>query len=173
MGDKLVNYNPYDLVEIILNGSIELARPIEWDTEIADELTNKNAFGNYVKPTKLSTTCPGCGQGLTFTVHLSDPPFEPVQRKCSYCFPAPPSIGDPFCNPLETGRIGYHELDPLLRNSDEPVEGANIIERLDISEEDVEEVKQATQRQVEPELPKAEGLEEEIDFDDSDLEEPE
>jgi hypothetical protein len=133
-------YNPYDPVEVIVNGQKMFARPIEFDSEIADPQTSNNAFGYPVKPTKLSATCPDCGSGLEIEVILDDPPFDTIVYNCHYCRPAPEPLPDPFTNPVDTGRVATHELDPLLHNPDEEVleTATTVAER--VSPEEIEEI---------------------------------
>lgn len=117
-------YNPYDMVPVIINGEETVGRPFEFDAQIVDFEKMEDGFGNQVKPTQLSTTCPGCGQGLILTVTLKDPPFEPVEYSCEYCKPVAQDATihyDPFSNPIETGQISSDELDPLLHNPNDQV----------------------------------------------------
>ena len=109
-------YNPYDLIDLLINGKKIHGRPIAFDSDITNHKTMENAFGNYVKPTKLSSCCPDCGQGLEFEVVLNDPPFDVVILTCYHCKPQAPSSPDPFMNPLDDGRIPIHDLDPLLHD---------------------------------------------------------
>jgi len=110
----MTNYNPYNLVAMSINGTEIYGRPMEFDSEIVDFQKMINAFGYAVKPSKLSTICPNCGQGLEVVVSLPDPPFPVVEYTCQYCNPSITPISEPFNNPIETGRISQHELDPLL-----------------------------------------------------------
>ena len=71
------DYNPYDPIPVSINGSqLMYARPIEFDSDIANSKDSTNAFGYLVKPTKIQATCPDCGAGLDIEVTLPDPPFE-------------------------------------------------------------------------------------------------
>ena len=115
-------YNPYDMIPMVVNGEETVGRPVEFDSQITDFETMENAFGNAVKPSKVTTTCPRCGQGLEVFIKLLDPPFSPVHYNCEYCTPVEPEIHhDPFSNPIETGRMSSQELDPLLYNLREQV----------------------------------------------------
>lgn len=114
-------YNPYDLVPMLINNQELTGRPIEYDSEVVDNNSMTNAFGHPVKPSKLSTVCPDCGQGLEFDVILGDPPFGVVAKICYHCNPAPPPQADPFMNPVDEGRIPVHELDPLLHDPGQQV----------------------------------------------------
>lgn len=110
-----MDYNPYNLVEMKINGKPIHGRPIEFDSEITDFSKLKNAFGNYVRPKVLSTVCPDCGQGLVVTVALPDPPFPVIEHTCPYCHPYSEQV-DPFQNPIDSQAISQQELDPLLHN---------------------------------------------------------
>jgi hypothetical protein len=109
-------YNPYDLVPMLINGQELTGRPIEFDSDVVDQMAMTNAFGAVIKPTKLSTVCPDCGQGLEVDVLLGEPPFSAVESICYHCNPEPPPQADPFMNPVDEGRIASHELDPLLHD---------------------------------------------------------
>jgi len=113
-------YNPYDLINLVLNGQPTYGRPIEFDSDAVDRKNMKNAFGNFMKPKAISTTCPNCGSGLIIQVNLSDPPFAPFVCQCIYCHPIAPYMPDPFINPIESGLVEEHELDPLLVNINVP-----------------------------------------------------
>jgi len=149
-------YNPYDLVPMVINGVEIFGRPIEFDTPIADHNTMENAFGNIVKPSKLSTVCPNCGQGLVVHVKLMDPPFQPVHYSCEHCIPPEPVINDPFNNPIESGRVPASELDPLLHDFNEPItpSGEPIGDRIDVNDlaEALEEPSEALPSDSEPEV---------------------
>lgn len=108
------NYNPYSLLSLIIDGQSIYGRPFEFDSEIADQRSMKNAFGQFVKPTKISTLCPKCGQGLFISITLPDPPFAPIHCLCGVCSPPLPQLSDPFVNPLNSGRVPEFSLDPLL-----------------------------------------------------------
>jgi hypothetical protein len=116
-----VNYNPYELVKLIINGTPIDGRPIQFDSEPVNQKTMMNAFGTFVKPSRVITVCPDCGQGLTIDLKLPDPPFPPVKYSCPRCRPKPAPLVDPFIDPLATGRVSVAELDPLLHNPDKPL----------------------------------------------------
>lgn len=115
MDKQLVNYNPYDLVPLLINGKPITGRPYEFDSQAVNQKKMTNAFGAYVKPTKVATVCPDCAQGLLIDVKLGEPPFSPFSTLCYLCRPAPPPLPDPFINPVKTGRVPAVELDPLLQ----------------------------------------------------------
>ena len=105
-------YNPYDLVPMLINGKPMSGRPFEYDSVATDLKEMRNAFGNYIKPTRLATMCPDCGAGMEVNVSLGEPPFQIVRVECIYCHKVP-DLADPFENPLDSGRISAYELDPL------------------------------------------------------------
>lgn len=116
-----MQYNPYDLVLLIVNGRQMYGRPVSFDSDVVDQKHMKNAFGKYVKPTQISSTCPDCGQGFIIDVKLSEPPFSAYQCLCPVCKPSPPPMLDPFINPVTTNRISVNELDPILHNITDPI----------------------------------------------------
>lgn len=117
-----MNYNPYDLVQLLINGKPMQGRPFEFDSDIVNQKTMCNAFGVLVKPSKVMSICPDCSQGLEITLQLGEPPFEPVVWSCPYCKPAPPPMSDPFVNPVKTGRVPSQELDPILLDPTKPLD---------------------------------------------------
>lgn len=121
-----MNYNPYDLLQLKINGKPMHGRPFEFDSAVANQKTMKNAFGRLVKPTKLATVCPDCGQGLEINVKLDEPPFRVINYSCHHCHPAPKPLVDPFVNPLQSGRIPVADLDPLLHNPDKPLDKGSV-----------------------------------------------
>jgi hypothetical protein len=52
--------NPYDLHEVSLNNATTHARPIEWNSFMVDQQTNKSALGDQVRAIKAVLTCPDC-----------------------------------------------------------------------------------------------------------------
>jgi hypothetical protein len=130
--DRQMNYNPHELVPMLINGKEFTGRPFEFDSEIADFNKMINSFGELVKPSKLSTVCPDCGAGMMIDVVMGDPPFQPVIATCAICCPDLPPLPDPFNNPLESGRVKQSELDPLLFDSATPVaeDGKTVAERM-------------------------------------------
>lgn len=138
-------YNPYDLVSMTVNGKEMHGRPVAFDSEVVDQNAMTNAFGNVVKPIKLSTCCPDCGQGVEYDVYLAEPPFSVVSVICYNCHPEPEAQIDPFMNPIDDGRIGEHEIDPLLHDPNQQVvsenysatpsdEGLSVADRFDFDE---------------------------------------
>jgi hypothetical protein len=116
-----VNYSPYDLVPLTINGKSITGRPFQFDSDVVNQMTMTNAFGVVVKPSRVITTCPDCGQGFELDVKLGDPPFQAVVVACPVCKPAPPPVQDPFLNPIKTGRIQAFELDPILHDPKQPL----------------------------------------------------
>lgn len=135
-----MNYNPYNLIQLLINGKPIGGRPYEMDSDVVNQKTMENGFGNLVKPSKVITMCPDCSQGLQVDVKLGDPPFEPVVYTCPYCKPAPPSVIDPFINPVKTGRVPAASLDPILHDPGEllPTVGGTVMDRFKIPEPSVE-----------------------------------
>lgn len=116
-----MNYNPFDLVPLLVNGKPITGRPFVFDSDVVDQKKMTNAFGKLVKPAKVMTICPDCSQGLEVTLELGEPPFEPFAHSCPYCKPAPPPLVDPFVNPVKTGRVPPQELDPILHDPNKPL----------------------------------------------------
>ena len=117
-------YNPFDLLQLVINGHPIDGRPTEFDG-------TPNVGTEMVKPTRVNTVCPDCGSGLEFSLHLPDPPFGVLAFTCTECNPAATESQDPFMNPIHTGRIAPHELDPLLHNPDNQVvnDGKTVADR--------------------------------------------
>lgn len=136
-----MDHNPYDLIPTRVNGQELTSRPIEFDSEVVDNQNMTNAHGNLITPIKVSTVCPDCGQGLEYDVTLGSPPWS-LDVICYHCNPAPPPSADPFMNPVEDGRIGEHELDPLLHDPNQQVVGgedeSSVADRMGLEEEGVE-----------------------------------
>lgn len=188
-------YNPFDMIEILINGERQFARPYEFDSDIVDQKNMKNAFGKYVKPTKAITTCNKCGQGVVIDLKLDDPPFSIVTAACERCTPKSPKLGNPFINPVTAKVVSKVELDPILLDTKTKLEPVTttVAERIEkkkkpakpkesskskgeakeekkdtVSEEML--VPKVSKRVVE--LPPAEDMGAEQSFDDNDLIEP-
>lgn len=173
-----MNYNPYDLVPMLINNKSIDGRPFEFDSDVKDQKTMKNAFGNFVKPTKVATMCPDCGSGLMVNIKLGDPPFTPVAYSCEYCHPAPPPLIDPFINPLLSGRVPEFNLDPILHDPTKPLSGSTATSESFLippttKPKPPKQPKSPKQKpsvdlpvtESKPVLEKADGLSEEVDFD--------
>jgi len=116
-----VNYNPYDILEISINGNKIHARPFQFDSEPSNYQTLENKEGRIIRPTKLASICPDCGQGLEIDIDLQDAPegWHQVSTYLSFnCYLCNANevlvIQDPFFNPLEDGRVEEKDIDPLL-----------------------------------------------------------
>lgn len=186
-----MNYNPYDLVPLVINGKATHGRPYEFDSDVVDQKNMKNSFGNYVKPSKVVTTCPDCSQAVHIDVKLGSPPFAAVEYSCSVCKPPPPVLLNPFVNPVKTGRVQAQDLDPLVKG----MPAADSVPVLPIAP--VPPTKRQPKQRVKLSAPvgvqqstslphdgsflltptkaslvnsqKAEGISEEVDFDDADM----
>ena len=151
-----MDYTPYDLLNLRVNGKEIHGRPIEFDSEVADNMTMLNAAGSIVKPTKLSTVCPDCGGGMvvempTEIFGLTDyrsiqTMLDNIDWPCPTCKPDAPVPMNPFMNPLEEKRIQQHELDPLLHNPEREIkqETTTVASRLDFVHDEVEIVVKST-----------------------------
>jgi len=97
-----MTYNPYDLLQLCINGTEIYSRPIAFDSEVANSMTMTNASGGFVKPTQVSTICPDCGGGLVLDLpNLQDPPYPVLDFVCENCHPDAPEPINPFMNPLD------------------------------------------------------------------------
>lgn len=116
-------YNPYGLIDILINGKPITARPYVFDSEVANQKTMRNAFGNFVKPIRASTSCPDCGQGMDVQFDFkSDPPFELVEFTCKTCYPDLPPLIDPFLNPVKTYKILPSDIDMISYDLEKPLD---------------------------------------------------
>lgn len=185
-------YNPYEMIEIVLNGQKSTARPYEFDSDVVDQKNMKNAFGTYVKPIKAITTCNKCGQAIHINLELPDPPFGVIQASCMVCEPSKKmEIVNPFVNPVLVNAVSRIDLDPLVYDPRKPVEPVTttVAERQEKkkkaskpkqeknAQEEAKEVPKGQKESAEVpkkqiDKPKAEGLEAEQSFDDNDLIEP-
>lgn len=77
-------YNPYDLVKIIVNGHDTFGRPVAFDTEPVNMHTLLNKNGEVIRPTKLSSVCPDCGQGIEILIQGKDLSLC-IEFKCYLC----------------------------------------------------------------------------------------
>jgi len=109
-----MEYNPYELLNINVNGKKAYGRPVEYDSSTTGPNSVKNIFGYYVKPIKMVTTCPDCGQGLELNVRYPDPPFPVVDFACYICKSQSNIVRDPFIDPLKSGRITLEDLNPHI-----------------------------------------------------------
>ncbi len=164
----MTTYNPYDLLQLLINGKPITGRPFAFDSEVVNQKTMTNAFKALVKPTKVITICPDCGQGMELDVLLGDPPFPVLEYNCQQCRPGPPPLVDPFINPFTSGRVAAYELDPIARDPSKRLEvpTTTVAERFVLPVEEL--ILNPTPAPVAPETAETE-LGEEKDFDDSDL----
>lgn len=105
-----MEYNPYELIPIVILGQTIYARPIEYDSSPINNNSTKNAFGNHILPTKITYTCPGCGQGKVSEVRFESAPLRTVEIKCYDCEPDIPEMPNPFLNPLADGILKESDL---------------------------------------------------------------
>ena len=180
-------YNPYDLVQLKINGHELYGRPVEFDSEPVDTHTMLNKDGNILRPTKITSTCPDCGQGLLFDVKVGDPPYY-IELDCYLCVVKTQPHINPFMNPIEDGRIKQSDIDPLLYNNENLIDVATAVsDRVSdfgqTGDAAPSKATKAAKRARKPKkgsstkqptktakpLEKAEGLTEEIDFDDADM----
>lgn len=129
-----MNYNPYDLVPLILNGHTTYGRPVEFDSVITNHKNMTNAFGNIMKPSVVSTTCPDCGQGYTLSIECGDPPFEAIEINCPICRPNVEMPESPFIDPVEAGVIGEHQINPEIADIKTGIkeESSTVAERIEL-----------------------------------------
>ena len=130
-------YNPYDLVSMTINGQEIFGRPIAFDSDVVNNDDMTNAAGNYVVPTRLSSCCQDCGQGIEVDVYFEQPPFDVVVCECENCHPEPSDIIDPFMNPISEERIGEHELDPHMQDPNAEIDEteSSVADRMGIPDE--------------------------------------
>lgn len=104
-------YNPYDLIEVQLEGQRIYARPITFNDDLIDHIKMTGTRGDLIVPNQLSMTCPTCGQGFDIHVSLTNPPFPVLKIDCPYCVQKR-IPEDPFRNPIEDGIIKISDLNP-------------------------------------------------------------
>ena len=75
-----LNYNPYDLVKIVLNGEETNARPTSFSSTITNDCYD--SLGRLITPTILSTTCNRCGELLNINVKFDQYPFNIINIYC-------------------------------------------------------------------------------------------
>ena len=159
-------YNPYDLIEVTVNSHILYGRPIAFDSEPVDMQKMLNKKGEIVKPTKLVTVCPDCGQGIEINIKVDKPPFK-VKANCLYCNPTKISINVPqetktdiatkVQKTQEKPKVEESDLDPLLIKDLDEFENIHGVETLEdqfsgvdlnniLSEEDLEKPKETVKK---------------------------
>jgi len=121
-----MDFNPYNILEVYVNNKPIYARPFEFDSDPVNFNTLENAQGRLIRPIKLATVCPDCGQGLVLEPNLFDAPDDwygsrsYISFNCELCNnDSAEQLADPFFNPIEAGRVSQSELDPLLIGVDE------------------------------------------------------
>jgi hypothetical protein len=155
-----MNYNPYDLIPLTLNNHSTFGRPVEFDSTIVNHKNLTNAFGNIVKPTKVSTTCSDCGQGYVLDVDLGEPPFNPIEVNCPICKPNIVVEESPFVDPITSGIVAEHEINPSLVDLDAGIKSVEttVADRLvrdtgdDLEDQKLEEQKLEEQKLEEQKL---------------------
>lgn len=150
-----MNYNPYDILEISINGNKIHARPFQFDSEPSNYHTLENKEGRIIRPTKLASICPDCGQGLEIDIDLQDAPegWHQVPTYLSFnCYLCNANearqIQDPFFNPIEDGRIEEKDIDPLLVGFGEHLVEAEGTVADRIGKENAEETPPKTKKKV-------------------------
>lgn len=107
-----MNYNPYDLLDVTINGQRTHARVLCLDSDIVDQVKSTNANGHFVVPKDIITMCPNCACPIEMTVDLPQPPFPIIEFNCFNCHPElepETALVDPFA----AGRITLIELCPI------------------------------------------------------------
>lgn len=115
-----MNYNPYDMLQVSINGTMFMARPITFDSEVHDHIKMTNVKGHIIKPNRIATTCPRCAGGIECDVVLNDPPFPVIDINCDNCNPPYVAI-EPFIHPIQSGRIHITELSPNIADISQQV----------------------------------------------------
>lgn len=123
--------SPYDMVEArVLTGNgkmTTLMRPYLFDSEPVNMDTLKNHFGYVIRPTKLTASCPNCGNLLDVDVTTD------LTYKCLECYKEPkrkiinPFVVDPLSDiwhliysekeEVEEGSL-EHLLDHLIESEE-------------------------------------------------------
>jgi hypothetical protein len=106
--------NPYDLHEISFNGHKVLARPVEWNSQMIDQVKMKNHFGDSVLASKIVFTCPDCSAFQEILV--SDDLDTDYNCECSIKSAKSDKTQDPFINPFEANTQLYASLCPSIEN---------------------------------------------------------
>ena len=106
--------NPYDLHEISFNSQKVLARPVEWNSQMIDQVKMKNHFGDSVLASKIVFTCPDCSAFKEIIV-LDDLNTN-YNCECSIELAKSDKTLDPFVNPFEANTQLYASLSPSIEN---------------------------------------------------------
>ena len=106
--------NPYDLHEISFNGHKVLARPVEWNSQMIDQVKMKNHFGDCVLASKIVFTCPDCSAFKEIFVY--DTLDTHYNCDCAIKLVQSEKTSDPFINPFEANSGLYASLCPTVEN---------------------------------------------------------
>ena len=106
--------NPYDLHEISFNGHKVLARPVEWNSQMIDQVKMKNHFGDSVLASKIVFTCPDCSAFKE--IFVSDSLDAHYNCECAIKMAQSDKTHDPFVNPFEANSGLYASLFPTVEN---------------------------------------------------------
>lgn len=77
--------NPYDLLDLTVNGKAMQGRPTAWSSEIVDHYSLLGADGLPVVATRVITLCPDCSQG--FEADVDREAQRPIALDCPACRP--------------------------------------------------------------------------------------
>lgn len=104
-------YNPYDLIKIRINNHELYGRPVAFDSEPADSHTLLNKEGDIIRPTRITSVCPDCGQGLELEIRVENPPFS-MSYECHLC--KSKDTNKSFINRPKV-ELSEYKADPLLQ----------------------------------------------------------
>lgn len=113
-------YNPYALVELIVNGLSTQGRPFEFNAEPVNANTTLDSSGQQIYPTQCAAPCPQCGDGLIITLpgQLSGPLrldcLDILECRLRKRAVAPALMIDPFRNPFLEGLMAVGDVDLTL-----------------------------------------------------------
>lgn len=161
MAKKTTEYNPYNLLNILINGKPFTARPIELDGEIHNYNSMTDVHGRLIKPKLIHTTCPDCGSLIQHSINAGDPPFGIFIVNCNICNPEYVNLS-PFIDPIQSGNVHLTELSPNIANvtqpiviEPEPVEQPRVeLEHLSIINQILEDKKHKKVKKNKQKLPK-------------------
>lgn len=146
-----MTYNPYDLLQVRVDGESTYARVLELDSVITDHIKSKNANGLFAVPSLAITTCPKCSQPIQVNLSLPQPPFPVSDLSCAECNPIPQSECA-FIDPIATGRMTLSDLTPTEAPIETKLDPQNVgfkldkfVRRVDKTAEVEETFEQATE----------------------------
>jgi len=88
--------------QVLVGNMITLGRPFEFDKDVSDPTA---------KLTKLSTSCPKCGYGITINFYGGDRIPEGSCDNCGLGVAKPlDEFNDPFRNPFEDGILTFDDI---------------------------------------------------------------